>query len=147
MQSPKVQLIYLLLQSALVLALLIISNYEDFLAELFIPLSLDSVSFFGRKSGFQFIAFFSLLMTGALLFSSEGILFGLAMGILYSGICFLFGGYAYQVQKAEAARIQNHQTFHELQAAHRQLQEYAEHIVELAIERERVASRETCTIL
>ncbi len=129
--------IYLLLQSALVIGLLIVSDYEDFFANLFIPLSLDAVAFFGRRVGYLCIAGFSLALTGALLFSSEGQLFGLAMGGLYSGVCFLFGGYASQVLKAEAARHENQRAFDELQSAHRQLQGYADQVASLAVERER----------
>lgn len=136
-QSPKAQFAYLFIQSALVLGLLVVTSYEDFLAELFIPLSLDAVSFFGKRLGYRLITVFSLVMTGALLFSDQGPLFGLAMGVLYSGLCFGFGGYAAQVQKAEAARLQNQHTFDELQEAHRQLQGYADHLVFLAVERER----------
>jgi signal transduction histidine kinase len=136
-KSPGIQFAYLTLQSILVLGLLLVSNYEDFLAELFIPISLDAVSFFGRKVGFRLITIFCLGMTGVLLFSPEGPLFGFAMGILYSGLCVAFGGYAGQVQKAEAARIQNQQTYDELQEAHRQLLAYADRLVDLAAERER----------
>ena len=135
--SSKAQLAYLILQSILVLGLLLVSKYEDFLAELFIPLSLDAVAFFGREAGFRIIAVFSLAMTSVLLFSSEGPLFGLAMGVLYSGLCFVFGGYAGQVQRAEAARNHNRRTLDELQEAHRQLQGYANRLVDLAVERER----------
>jgi signal transduction histidine kinase len=134
---PYVQLAYLLLQSAIVIALLVVSTYEDFIALLFVPLSLDAVSFFGRRFGFLCIAAISLAMVGTFLFSDEGRLFGLAMGVLYSGLCFLFGGYAYQVRKAEAAHDQNRRTFAELQAAHRQLQGYADQVANLAVEQER----------
>jgi signal transduction histidine kinase len=136
-KSPGIQFAYLTLQSILVLSLLLVSNYEDFLAELFIPISLDTVSFFGRRVGFQLIAAFCLGMTGVLLFSPEGPLFGIAMGVLYSGLCFVFGGYASQVQKAEAGRAQNRQMYDELQEAHHQLQAYADRLVDLAAERER----------
>ena len=104
---------------------------------LFIPLSLDAVTFFGRRAGFISVAIFSLVMIVTLLFSDVGWLFGLAMGILYSGICFLVGGYAYQVQKAKAAHDHNEQMFSELQTAHRQLQGYANQVASLAIEHER----------
>jgi signal transduction histidine kinase len=137
LQSRYAQLFYLFLQSALVIGLLIVSDYEDFIAVLFIPLSLDAVSFFGRRAGYLCIAGFSLALSGALLFSNEGQLFGLAMGGLYSGVCFLFGGYASQVLKAEAAHNQNQRTFNELQTAHRQLQGYADQVANLAVEHER----------
>jgi signal transduction histidine kinase len=137
LQSPTSQLAYLCLQSVLVIAVLIISSYEDFLAMLFIPLSLDAVSFFGRRVGYLVIALFSTGMILTLLFSDVGPVFGLVMGVLYSGICFLFGGYAHQVQKAEMARDQNVQMLSELQSAHRKLQGYADQRESLAIEHER----------
>jgi len=57
--------------------------------------------------------------------------------VIYSGACFLFGGYAYQVEKAEAARRQNERVLDELQNAHRRLQGYAAQVEELAAEQER----------
>jgi signal transduction histidine kinase len=136
-QSPAGQISYLILQSVLVIGLLAISTWEDYFALLFIPLSLDAVAFFGRRLGYICIAIFSLLITAVLLFSEEGPAFGLAMGILYSGMCFLFGGYAHQVLRAEAAHNQNQRMYNELQAAHRQLQGYADQVSSLAIEHER----------
>lgn len=135
--SATVHFAYLFLQSVLVIWVMILSSYEDFLAMLFIPLSLDAVSFFGRRVGYSLIATFSLIMIVTLLFSDVGQLFGLVMGVLYTGVCFLFGGYAYQVQKAKAAHDQNERMFHELQTAHRQLQRYANDVSTLAIEHER----------
>lgn len=129
--------IYLLLQCTLVIFLLDKSTYEDFFNLLFIPLSLDAVVFFGRRFGYAWIAAFSIAILAVMQFSEEGRLFGLAMGILYSGICLLFGGYAYQVLKAESARAQNQRAFDELQSAHRQLQGYADQAANLAVERER----------
>ncbi|MBI5962287.1 MAG: sensor histidine kinase [Chloroflexi bacterium] len=136
-QSRCLQFTYLLLQSAIVIRLLDVSEYEDLFANLFIPLSLDAVSFFGRRFGNYCIAAFSLALTSTLFFSGQGQIFGLAMGGLYSGVCFLFGGYASQVLKAEAAHSQNQRTFNELQIAHRQLQGYADQVENLAVEQER----------
>ena len=135
--SLKSQLAYLFLPAGLVVAVLITSSYEDFLAMLFIPLSLDAVTFFGRRVGYLLIAIFCIAMILTLLFSDVGPVFGLVMGILYSGICFLFGGYAHQVQKATTAQEQNVRTLRELQIAHRQLQGYADQRASLAIEHER----------
>ncbi len=135
--SQFAQATYLLLQSALAVWLLDVSTYEDFFALLFIPPSLEAVSFFGRRYGFWWIAAFSIAILSVMQFSEQGQLFGLAMGLLYSGICFLFGGYASQVLKAEAAREQNQSAFDELQIAHRQLQGYADQVANLAVEHER----------
>lgn len=133
----SVQFTYLFLQTCLVIASLILSSYEDFVAMLFIPLSLDAVSIFGRRVGFLMIAVLSLAMTVTLLFSDVGWIFGLVMGLLYSGICLLFGGYVHQVQKAKATRDQNEQMIQELQLAYDQLQKYADQKASLAIEQER----------
>lgn len=135
--SHRLHIAYLVLQTFLVIGILVVSSYEDFFAMLFVPLSLDAVSFFGRRLGFISIAIVSLAMIMTLMLSDVGQLFGLAMGILYSGVCFLFGGYAHQVQKAETAHIQNQRTFDELQRTHRQLQGYADQRVSLAVEQER----------
>jgi signal transduction histidine kinase len=137
LKSSTSQLAYILLQSFLGLNILRIGNYEDFLALLFVPLSLDAVSFFGRRLGYITIALLSLTMIMTLLFSYVGWLFGLAMGIMYSGVCFLIGGYAYQVQKAKTAHNQNRHMFGELQIAHRQLQGYMDQRASLAVEQER----------
>ncbi len=136
-QSPAKHLIYLILQSLLVSVALIISSYEDFLAMLYIPLSLDAVTIFGRRVGFLMITGFSLAMTVILLFSDVGWIFGLVMGLLYSGICFLVGGYARQVHMSRVAHDHNEQVFQQLRAAHHELQKYADQKAKLAIEAER----------
>ena len=128
---------YLLLQATLVLVLLAVSWSEDFFALLFIPLSMDAVSCFGRRSGYVWIAAFSLALTSTLLLAEEGHIFGVAMGVFYSGLCFLFGGYAHQVRKAELAQLQNQRTIKELESAHYQLQGYADQAANLAVEQER----------
>ena len=137
LQSQYIKLGYLLLQSVIVIELLVVSGYEDLFANLFIPLSLDAIAFFGKRIGYLCIAALSLALTSTLFFSDQGHIFGLAMGGLYSGVCFLFGGYAAQVLKAEAAHDQNQRTFNELQIAHRQLQGYADQVANLAVEHER----------
>lgn len=136
-QAPILPFAYLLLQSGLVIALLYVPVTLDFIAILFIPLSLEAVLYFGRRIGFLWIAAFCLAMVGPLMATEDGPIFGIAMTVLFGGLCFLFGGYAYQVQKAEAARRQNQRLIGELQAAHRQLQGYVNQAEEIAAEQER----------
>jgi signal transduction histidine kinase len=136
-QSRASQVTYLILQSGIVIGLLSVSYLEDFFALLFIPLSLDAVASFGRRAGFAGIALFSIALTSTLFFSDEGQIFGLTMGGLYSGVCFLFGGYAHQVLKAETTHQQNQRTLNELRIAHRQFQGYANQVASLAMEHER----------
>lgn len=130
-------LVYLLLQSSLVTALLFIPTTEDFFGNLFIPLSMDAVLYFGSGRGFLAIVAFSLVVALALASSAQGPLFGIVMAVLYGGVAFLFGGYAHQVQRAEAASHQNQRLMAELQAAHHQLQGYVTQTEEMAVEQER----------
>lgn len=132
-----IPLAYLLLQSCLAIRLLLVPPPKDFFALLFIPLSLQAVLFFGRRTGFMVIAAFSLAMAFPLLASEEGRLFGLAMTLLYSGVCFLFGGYAHQVHKAEWVSSQNQRMLDELLVAHRKLRGYATQVEDLAAEQAR----------
>jgi signal transduction histidine kinase len=130
-------LIVLLLQSGLVIALLFIPATEDFFGNLFILLSMDAVLYFGRRWGLLAIVTFSFVTGLALATSAQGPLFGIAMALLYGGVGLLFGGYAYQVQKAEAVRRQNQHLMAELRTAHDQLQGYVTQTEEMAGEHER----------
>jgi signal transduction histidine kinase len=130
-------LVYLLLQTGLVIALLFIPATEDFFGNLFILLSMDAVLYFGRRRGFLAIVAFSLVTAVALASSAQGPLFGIAMALLYGGVGFLFGGYAHQVQRAEAASHRNQRLMAQLQAAHHQLQGYVTQTEQMAAEQER----------
>ena len=128
---------YLVLQSSLVGAMLVIPPLNDFGGTLFIPLSLQAVLFYQRRAGLLWIAAFTVVM--AIILSRGGDKFpgGLAMALLYGGLCFLSSSYAHLIRKAEDARRVNQRTFNELQAAHRAIQAYATQREELAAERER----------
>jgi signal transduction histidine kinase len=130
-------LLYLFLQSTVVIALMVIPEMQDFFALLFVPLSMQVVLYLGRRLGYMCIAIYTLFIIVALLGLKDGPVFGMAMGVFFSGMCFLFGGYTYQIQKAEMARDQNQRMFDELQTAHRQLQRYADQAADLSVEQER----------
>jgi signal transduction histidine kinase len=118
-------------------ALLSVPVTRDFIAVLFIPLSLEAVLHFGRRAGFLWIAAFCLLMAGPLIAIEEGPTVGLTMVAFYSGLCFLFGGYASQLRKAEATRRRNQTLIGKLHAAYRQLEGYVSQIEEISAEQER----------
>jgi signal transduction histidine kinase len=132
-----IPLVYLFVQSGLVIGLLLNREVQDFYALLFMPLSLQAVLFLGSRRGFLWIAALTLAMAGPLAAAQEGWPFGLVMVLNYGGLCFLFGGYAHQIGQAEAARGRNLHLLDELQVAHRQLQGYAVQVEELAAEQER----------
>jgi signal transduction histidine kinase len=128
--------VYLLLQAAIITGLLLNRPTQDFFALLFIPISLSAVLFYGKR-GFLWIAAFTVALAVPLITSKSGWRFGMVMALNYGGLCFLFGGYAYQVRKAEAARSETQRMVGELQVAHSQLREYASQKEELAAEQER----------
>ena len=130
-------LVYLLLQTGLVVALLLVPPILDFFGFLFIPLSMQAVFLVGRRLGFVWIGLFCVAMAGPMLIDEKGWLFGLTMTVLNTGYCFLFSGYAHQVQRSEAAREHNEQILGDLQLAHRRLEGYAVQLEGLAAERER----------
>jgi signal transduction histidine kinase len=132
-----VQGTYLVLQTCLVGAMLVIPPLNDFGGTLFIPLSLQAVLFYRRRAGFLWIAAFTLLMAAILVRGGDKFPGGLAMALFYGGVCFLSGGYAHLIRTAEQARRDNQRAFNQLQAAHRQIQGYATQREELAAERER----------
>jgi signal transduction histidine kinase len=128
--------VYLLLQAAIITALLFSRPTQDFFALLFIPISLSAVLFYGKR-GFLWIAAFTVALAVPLITSKAGLPLGAVLALNYGGLCFLFGGYAYQVRRAEAARTETQRMVGELQVAHVQLAAYASQQEELAAEQER----------
>jgi len=139
-ETPPVDLdlrpLYLLVQAAIITGLLFNRPTQDFFALLFIPISLSAVLFYGKR-GFLWIAAFTLALAVPLITSKAGLPLGAVLALNYGGLCFLFGGYAYQVRKAEAARTETQRMVGELQVAHGQLAAYASQKEELAAEQER----------
>jgi len=131
------QAAYLFLQMCLVMGLMLIPPLNDFPALLFIPLSLQAVMFYQHRSGFVWIAFFTLAMAAILIRGGQMVVQGLVMGLLFGGICFLAGSYAHMIRKAESARRENQQMFDELKLAHDRLKTYTAQRQELLAQIER----------
>ncbi len=127
---------YLLLQAAIITALLFNRPQQDFFALLFVPISLSAVLICGKR-GFWWIAAFALALAVPLIALRSDWRLGAVLALNYGGLCFLFGGYAYQVRRAEATRRENQRMVGELQVAHSQLRTYAGQKEELAAEQER----------
>ena len=136
---------YLGAQSVLVIGLILIPPHYDYLPLLFIPLSLSAVELLGRRNGFRWItafvlAMFWLYVIAPLVFRQPA--FDpwstlLAMTLLYAGFCFLVGQIAHVRQQAETAQQHNQRLLADLQIAHRQLQDHAAQLEELAVIHER----------
>ncbi len=127
----------LMAQAACAMGLFTLGTGADFFALLFVPLSLQAVLLFGGRAGSLWIAFFCACMLVGLRGVERELLFGLGMTAVYGGLCFLFGGYAHQVQRAEAARLENQRLLGEIQSAQAGLQRYTNQLDDLATEHER----------
>ncbi len=136
---------YLGAQSLLVIGLILIPPHFDYFPLLFIPLSISAVVLLGRRYGFLWIAAFVLIMLWQYVIM---IIFvpqiyavdastGLAMSILFGAMCFLVGQIVCIRRQAEAASANNQRLLTDLQAAHRQLQDRAAQLEELAVVQER----------
>jgi signal transduction histidine kinase len=137
--------LYLGVQSVLVIGLILAPPHFDFFPLLFIPLSLSAVELLGRRWGFMWITAFVLIMLWQYVIAASFLnrinaideSTGLAMTILFGAMCFLVGQIVYTRRQAEQARAHNQRLLAELQVAHRQLQDQAAQLEELAVAHER----------
>jgi signal transduction histidine kinase len=131
------QVAYLLVQTSLVIALLLIPPLNDFPALLFTSLSLQAVMFYRQRMGFLWIVAFTLIMAAILVRGGQMVAQGLVMALLFGGCCYLVGSYAHLIRTAESIRQSNQRTHDELQTAYRRLQGSARQRQRLAAEQER----------
>ncbi len=137
--------IYLGAQSLLVIGLILIPPHFDFFPLLFVPLSLSAVELLGRRYGFMWITAFVLVMLWQYVITvrffkqinyiDEST--GLAMTILFGAMCFLVGQIVCIRRQAGQASAHNQRLLADLQVAHRQLQDHAAQLEELAVMHER----------
>ncbi len=120
--------IYLIIQSGLAIFSFLIPPRFDFLPTLFIPLVMRAVSVYGYPPGYFWITFFGLSLIYPMIITWSGDIEGYLMIALFSGLYLLTGNIANQIRKVELSRRENEGLLHELQKAHRQLQEYTSQI-------------------
>jgi signal transduction histidine kinase len=137
--------LYLGVQSLLVIRLILAPPHFDFFPLLFIPLSLSAVELLERRYGFMWITAFVLIMLWQYVLAAQSLnqinaideSTGLAMTILFGAMCFLVGQIVSIRRQAEQARAHNQRLLADLQVAHRQLQDQAAQLEELAVVQER----------
>jgi signal transduction histidine kinase len=127
--------LYLIIQILMVMELLLVPPHQDTFLALFIPLALQAVQLFGKRTGFIWIGAFLPATIPFLIAEPETGNF--IMVFAFEAMCFLVGGYAHLIQVTEAANRENQRMAGELENAHQQLQAYADQAVALATERER----------
>jgi signal transduction histidine kinase len=135
---PGYALPYLLVQSGLTIAILLIAPAEiDFLFLLFIPLTFQAVMFYQWRIGLLWIGAFNLARAvPSLLDRNLGLDDGVGI-LLFAGLSWAVANYAHLTRRAELARQKNQQLLGELQSAHHQLQDYAAQVEGFAAVQER----------
>jgi signal transduction histidine kinase len=137
--------LYLGAQSLLVIGLILIPAHYDYFPLLFVPLSFYAVELLGRRFGFMWITAFVLIMLWQYVITviffdqinSVDSSTGLAMTMLFGALCFLVGQIVCIRRQAEQANAHNQRLLADLQVAHRQLQDHAAQLEELAVMHER----------
>ena len=133
---PSYPLVYMLVQSGVVVAMLSIAPSVDFLTLLFLPLSFQVVQFFPNWIGFAWIGGFILAMAAMAIFAMEweaGLTLLISGGVLNA----LMGSFALLIDRTDRRQGENQRLFKDLQEAYRQLKDSAAQAEELAAARER----------
>jgi signal transduction histidine kinase len=127
---------FMVVQTVLVLALLVIPPHHDYYAMLFISLTFPVTHALRPGRGYIWLGIFCVaLIAGQLL------AFGWPEGITYApsylvGVVFI-GLYGWSIQRAESARARSDELAAKLQEANRRLREFADQAEELATAQER----------
>jgi hypothetical protein len=122
---------YFILQSSLVVILLFVPPYADFVTALFVALALQAALVFPRRALAAWVAVLALLVVVPALFAF-GALRGLALTLIPAVACVVLPAFVVAYQEIEAARLESQRLLDELQAAQRRLQAYAVQAEELA---------------
>ena len=132
----KIMRIYLVVEAAFVIALLLLNPNLNFYIILFYVLGTEALMSFSRREGYLWLGFFTLL-TAILLFSLTDFVEAAITIPIYLGGFFFFVTFANATQLANNARAESQRLLEELRATHRQLQEFAIKAEQLAVAEER----------
>jgi signal transduction histidine kinase len=128
--------IYFPLQAAILLALSNLRPFTDFATALYIPLAIQVVRTFARRTATAWLVALSVLMFATLL-TGMSWAEGLALFLLNIAVGMFIVSYDLLYTREEADEADSQRLLSDLQAAHRQLQEHAGQAEELAAARER----------
>ncbi len=128
--------LYLALQTGLILVLSLMPPYVDYFVVLYVPLSVDAMAWFSPRPAYLWIGIFCLATAGVLTYTS-GLGNALPFIVMYAGIYLFFASYAAITRRAEESRAESEALLTRLQAAHRELQAYADQVEELTAAEER----------
>ena len=132
---PGILHLYFCLQAVLILVLISLHPEFDFVVNLFVLLSFQAALVFTDPVRWIWIGSFVFLTGGSLIFYLG--VNGLAMSVLSMVGCLLFAAYVVSNQEVEQARLQSQAILSELEETHRQLEQRAGQVEELAAIEER----------
>jgi signal transduction histidine kinase len=135
-QNRLLTYIYLIIQTAIIATLSLLTPNSDFWAALFCPLVVQVMHNFPQRTGFLITGIFTVITSILLLLSLDSEV-GIPLIFVYAVIYFLLAAYIAIIREAEAARQQGQQQQAELQSAYQQLQTYTAQAEELAVLQER----------
>ena len=128
--------VYLAIQTAVVLALLMLPPRIDVWAILYFLLSAQAMIMFRQRMGFSWITIFAAAAISSTIYA-QGWREGLLAGVVYASGYYFFGAFATATAHAEADRRRSQELLDELESANQQLREYAAQAEELAAAQER----------
>ncbi|MCX7668787.1 MAG: sensor histidine kinase [Anaerolineae bacterium] len=128
--------LFLSVQTLLVLIAMLLDPHWGTLLILYFVLSVEAVQLLATRGGLLWIGGLALL-TITLFVITEGLPTGLLYGMVYGGGYYFFGAFGLALVRAETAHRRSEALLAELRTAHRQLQEYAVQVEELAVAEER----------
>jgi len=129
--------VYLIIQTLLATLAFMIPPRYDFLAILFIPLTVTAVLTYGYPAGYYWIGFFTLALIYPMMITWEGSIEGAVMIALFCGLYLLTGSFASQLRQVELSRRENERLLLKLRKTHRELEEYKSRIEDDAAARTR----------
>ena len=127
---------YLAIQTAVVLALLLLPPQVGVWPILYFLLSAQAMILFPQRIGFSWITIFAAAALSSTIYA-QGWREGLLDGAVFASGYYFFGAFATATAQSEAARHRSQELLVELESANEQLREYAAQAEELAAVQER----------
>ena len=127
---------YFVLQTALILAMMLLNPGLDYFAILFFPLTTQVISVLPRNIAYRWVAVF-IAVTSVGMLATLDWAEGIALTLLYASGFVFFASYAAVTKRAQTARAKSQELYTALQEAYRRLEEYAGQIEALAVIEER----------
>ena len=127
---------YFFVQTIIVSILVLLKPNSGIFLMLFFMLSAQAMVSFRKQEGYTWVGIFTAA-TAIILIASFPLRDGLLILLPYATGYWFFSAFAQALAVAEQSRKESQTLLNELQAAHQQLQEYADQVEELAVSEER----------